>query len=134
MHLLERIDQKNNEQTIYRVKLDDGKIVHAKRLYFPEFYAMRTFRVVLPDMSYTGDISEAAIYRFLRGEVPEDFIFPIFERRICGSIETIADRCCSREQAVYIAEKTWIETNGKSRWAVFRIVDGKKVLRDWLRK
>lgn len=125
MELIDRYDasDKHDVRTIYTVKLDNGQTVDVMR---------KPYTGLMYVMEPHPPCKEKEVIRFVRENGPkEDFIMTIFERQRTMSFAPVKDVCYSIEQAMYLADKTWSESN-KGSWKLFRIRDGKTVIKDWL--
>ena len=130
--LIERIDQPEQERTLYMVDMGDGRVVRAVRMYFPTLSSPQKTLFVLND-----GVDEMEVWKAVKeSSPPTDFATAVFERRCHGSYAAVKDTCYSLEQAKYLAEKLWAETREKDKWLTFRICvycgAENKVFQDWL--
>ena len=129
MEVIDRLsapDQGAEAATIYTVALDDGSTVDVKRKHF-------TSLVYIMEPHPEG-INTQAVIRIVREAYPDDFITPVFERRLIYSYAPVQAICHSMEQAVWMAEREWKREEKRDSYTMFRIRNGKEVLRDFLEK
>ena len=118
----------HNQQTIYTVRLDDGRYVKVKRLHFPDLHENPTTTVVDPP----EDIDSMSIIAYLREDYRLEFSMPSLIYRSRYGYADIRQTCYSTEQALYLAQTRWDETKDKSDWLYFYISIGDTIIKDFV--